>query len=403
MEDLITLQKQLRQDYLHLLTAGAAPLYRDRAEVNRRYQFKLPEGLCCMFLLRAEPKLQGAQVEPGWLAAAEDCLRRFLPRLEGDFETLLLGQKLICLAGSPLDREWVSGIMQEAFQALSALSCPCWFTLGLGRFVTEVSALGESWFSATHAIKYSIRDGLGRIYDGNRQSGIFEGGLTLLTTSEEVALKRLIQEPEPTALEQHIRALFDRKQPQIQKYPVYAYMLSLQLLDAALQTLREIMPVDRKTYELGRDYQQAVDDLPTLEALIRHVTAGVQALCQRYQLYLQGGRSQPLWLTVTYIQEHYTEPLTLEELARVTDRNPQYLSAVFSRACGMSLKAYITALRVEEAQRLLRATALPIGEIAARTGYQDAKYFSRVFQKSTGQSPTDFRQAQQAPPQAERV
>lgn len=388
-----TMQSQLRRDYLYMQINNLPPLHLAREEVNRAYRFSFPEGPLVIFVLWACSKIDGQGFELEWMDAADCYIQKNLRGIPGDFETLIQGRKLYCLLGSTFKPENMTRRLHQLFDGLCSLqpTYSCAWTMGLGKFVEQPSDLNQSLSSAQHALKYSIRDGVGRFYDGNTDCIIYEGALTLMTNSEQLALKRLVQKPSQEAIQAGIQALFREKQAQIRQYPVFAYMLALQILDVALQTLREVMPVDRKTYELSLEYESTVDDIMTQPALLRHTVSGVQGLCERYQLFLGNGRSQPLWLTIAYIQEHYTEHITLNALAGAAGRNPQYISAVFSKNCGISITQYITSLRVEEAKRLLRSTGLPVGEIAARVGYPDAKYFSRVFQRLTGSSPREYR------------
>ena len=388
-----TMTQQLRQDYLYMLVRSLPPLHLSLEKINRAYRFSFPEGSFCIFVLSATSKVHGIFIQYEWMLEAERYIQDHMGDLEGDFETLIQGPKLYCLIGSKLPREEITGRIQALFEGLRELKTTytCAWTIGLGRYVGSFSDLRESLFSAQHAIKYSIRDGVEKFYDGNVDCVIYEGGLTMMAPSEQVTLKRLVQKADSETIEAGIRSIFRDKAEPIRKYPVYAYMLALQILNITIQTLREIMPVDRQTYELSMEYEKIIDDLATLDSLVDHTVIGANALCQRYQMFLKSGKSQPIWLAVNYIQEHYTENITLEELSRVADRNPQYISAVFSKTCGMSLKEYITSLRVEAAKRMLRSTGVPIGEVAANVGYQDSKYFSRIFQKATGKSPREYR------------
>lgn len=388
-----TMKAQLRQDFLYMQVKNLSPLHLTLDKINRSYHFSFPEGSFCIFVLSATSKVHGIIIQYDWMLEAEKYIRTHMEDMGGDFETLIQGPKLYCLIGSSLPREEITNRIRSLFDGLRDLKSTytCAWTMGLGRYVNSFSDIRETLFSAQHAIKYCIRDGVEKFYDGNKDCVIYEGGLTMMTPSEQVSLKRLIQKPDPDSIEDGIRSLFRAKTEQIEKYPVYAYMLALQVLNITIQTLRELMPVDRKTYELSLQSEKMIDDLATLDSLVDHTVSGAQDLCARYQLFLGSGKSQPIWLAITYIQEHYTENITLEELSRVADRNPQYISAVFSKTCGMSLKEYITSLRVEAAKQLLRSTSIPIGEVALNTGYSDAKYFSRIFQKATGKSPREYR------------
>lgn len=386
--------RQLRKDYLYCLYQSVDPMYTEREQVNSIYQFSFPEGICFVFYLWATSKIEGDQITAEQMDDAEQQVHAFGRTLDGDLETLIVGNQIFCLCG--VTREFGPKI-PEALSALlrrvQEIQCmyTCNWTMGVGQFVCQFSALQDSVVSAKHALKNAIVYGGGKLYDGNVPGTIFEGGLTLLTYAEQLTLEQAVQKLRVEEIRQLIQMLFERKRAQIEKYPVFAYMLALQCLYASMQTLRELMPIDRETYELGEAYQQKVDDQATLPALVRHTTAGVLALCSRYQMYLERGKSNPIWLVINYIQEHYTQHITLEELGRCADRNPQYISAVFARECGMSIMDYIASLRIERAKQLLRTSDLMVAEIGRNVGYQDAKYFSRVFQKHVGNSPSAYR------------
>lgn len=92
-----------------------------------------------------------------------------------------------------------------------------------------------------------------------------------------------------------------------------------------------------------------------------------------------------------YIQVHYNESLSLNELGTQFYINPVYLSSLFKKKRGLKLSQYIENVRLEHAKHLLVNTALSIGEISLAVGYSDTNYFGKVFRKSTGFSPLEFR------------
>lgn len=393
---------QLRQDFVRMLVFDTPLPFESYSEINDAYHFSFGEGTYFVLICSARPKITGEPLRAQWLTAATEHIAHFLKPLCYDFETLTLGRRIYCVGSTLLSQAQLS---QKAPELLASLQgrpemYTCQWTLGLGRCVTEFSQLAESVFTAQHALKYSITRGTGKFYDANQQSTTFEGGISLISPAEQLSLQQALQKVDTKALSLQVETLFQNHHAEIQEYPVYAYMLSLQAIQLGMQALRENMPVDRKTYELEQQYERNVDSQTTLAELICHTTQGLCAMAERYQAFLSNGRSRPIWLVIAYIQEHYKDKVTLEDLARCADRNPQYISAVFSRECGISIGEYITSLRVEEAKRLLRATNAPIGDIAQTVGYQDPKYFSRIFRKQTGLYPRAYRQADKAPTEA---
>lgn len=93
-----------------------------------------------------------------------------------------------------------------------------------------------------------------------------------------------------------------------------------------------------------------------------------------------------------YIDHNLANPaLSLAEVAARVNLSPSHFSVVFSRETGETFIEYLTRQRINQARLLLRTTSLRTAEIAERVGYDNPHYFSTVFKKITGQSPTDFR------------
>lgn len=92
-----------------------------------------------------------------------------------------------------------------------------------------------------------------------------------------------------------------------------------------------------------------------------------------------------------YIQEHIREHLTLNEVATVFSISPSYLSSLFTKHVGVNFTEYVNEQKVEEAKRLFRSPKeYRIYEVADMLGYGNAFYFSRVFRKYAGYSPSEY-------------
>lgn len=94
---------------------------------------------------------------------------------------------------------------------------------------------------------------------------------------------------------------------------------------------------------------------------------------------------------LAYIQEHYTENLTLEMLADRFGFSYHYLSAYFSQQMHEGFSDYVTGLRIDKACELLKNPALSIADVSGMVGYSEHSYFCRVFKKVTGKTPSAWR------------
>ena len=92
------------------------------------------------------------------------------------------------------------------------------------------------------------------------------------------------------------------------------------------------------------------------------------------------------------IGEHYSDPeFNISVLADNMHVSLSYLSSQFKQATGSNLISYVTAMRMDYARRLLADRRYSIGEISAMSGYEDAKYFAKLFKKKTGFTPSEYR------------
>ena len=92
-----------------------------------------------------------------------------------------------------------------------------------------------------------------------------------------------------------------------------------------------------------------------------------------------------------YIDLHYKEPLTLEQLADEAHMNKYYLSHSFKREYGVSPINYMISRRIEESKYLLAETDLSMSQIAQLLGFSSLSYFSQVFRKTQDTSPMEYR------------
>ena len=93
-----------------------------------------------------------------------------------------------------------------------------------------------------------------------------------------------------------------------------------------------------------------------------------------------------------YIDLHFKEPLTLEQLSEEAHINKYYLSHAFKKEYGISPIKYMISRRIDESQYLLAETDLSVSQIAQLLGFSSLSFFSQVFRKSLGISPMEFRQ-----------
>lgn len=91
------------------------------------------------------------------------------------------------------------------------------------------------------------------------------------------------------------------------------------------------------------------------------------------------------------VEENYAETASLDNIATQIYLSPCYLSVIFSKETNMTFKDYLIQTRIRKAKELLENTNMKIYEVAKKVGYNDARYFSDLFRRLTGKTPSQFR------------
>lgn len=98
-------------------------------------------------------------------------------------------------------------------------------------------------------------------------------------------------------------------------------------------------------------------------------------------------------LVLQLIAQKYSDPmLSVNSVAEDVHLSPVYLTTAFKEDTGRTVKRVLTDVRIEAAKRLLQSTNLPVAEVAAQSGYDNANYFSKLFRQETGKTPNEFRE-----------
>lgn len=95
---------------------------------------------------------------------------------------------------------------------------------------------------------------------------------------------------------------------------------------------------------------------------------------------------------IRYLRAHFSENITARELEAAAGLSYKYVGTLFKERTGMTIREYQLMLKLKKAETLLCGTEMTMGEIAAETGFYDAFYFSRVFKREKGISPSGFRE-----------
>lgn len=165
------------------------------------------------------------------------------------------------------------------------------------------------------------------------------------------------------------------------------------------------IPLGKATFN---DKQRFISNITSLEGLLSKEDSLSAGYCEHllldilFQIYFENHPEHTLNENfvchdtdvnnaITYINKNLTEKILIDEICRNIGTNASTLNFKFRREFNLSIGQYIVRHRINKARKLLISTSYSVSEIAVRCGFQDVYYFSNVFKKMQGVSPSKYR------------
>lgn len=145
--------------------------------------------------------------------------------------------------------------------------------------------------------------------------------------------------------------------------------------------------MEKKSYPEG---YRSIYKQSTVEQLVIWLTFFQEQLCLFFEEKRRDYKNHIVSNVKKYIHKNVAKRLTLNEVAAVFGISPNYLSQLFKKYNDMGFNEYVTLCKVNEAKHLLTDSNYKVYEVAEMLGFESAFYFSKVFKKVEGVSPTEY-------------
>ncbi len=163
-----------------------------------------------------------------------------------------------------------------------------------------------------------------------------------------------------------------------------------------------VLATAKQVNDLGGNIDIVIPELNSIETILANIST-IEQLKEKTCSILgkalsfrdsqtSGQHTKVIRQAKEYIDQHYMEPdLSLYEIPSQVNLSSSHFSMVFSQETCQTFKEYLTTTRINKAKELLRTSSLSSNDISYQVGFNDPHYFSYVFKKNTGFSPTEFR------------
>lgn len=258
------------------------------------------------------------------------------------------------------------------------------FSLALGPAAGGVGELPACAQTARRAAANRLTEGTGRLLEGIPKPSGLDRDRVLDQYRRQV--ERGMEGLDARVLDEAVEELAQtaRSVPPMQGWEL------LELVTSAGR-LFLLRPEIEGRERLGQKFEEACDrcgrGAELFECLRRLQREQLEGVCQRRH----NDAIRPIRVAKQYVQQHYSQPITLEDVCEEVGFSSSYFSALFKKETGEGFAKYLTRVRMERAKELLQQTSLPVSEICARVGYSDLKHFTQNFKKETNLNPGQYR------------
>ena len=268
-------------------------------------------------------------------------------------------------------------------------------TIGIGNNSPRLCRICDSYKEAVNSLGYKAIVGIGSTIYINDMEPVSRGKLEL-DGKTEAELTAAIKFGPKEKIEKAVAQIMDRmNDAKVHFRQQQAYMLSV--ANSMIQLL-QLYDLDMEAVFNGELKENG--SLEMLPGLQKKEDFSIWLLNTALYIHQAMNRErdntmkQVIREARQYILEHYQEPeLSVEQICRHLHMSPAYFSTMFRKETGKTYVAYLTEVRLDKAVELLNKTDDKTYVIAAKVGYQEQNYFSYVFKKRFGVSPTKFRGA----------
>ena len=171
-------------------------------------------------------------------------------------------------------------------------------------------------------------------------------------------------------------------------------VFNLQIIDILTSLARAAIhggakPID--VFSIHHQYGQELKNIENIREVKKWFGEAIENMLEQVLASHNEQLLRSVQKAIKYIDQHFEQHITLEEISYYVSLSANYFSNMFKKTTGQSFIEYVSRLKIEKSKELLMDLNYTVYQIATAVGYNDARYFSRVFKAAVGKTPTQYR------------
>jgi two-component system, response regulator YesN len=282
--------------------------------------------------------------------------------------------------------EFVNSIVEKLIRAVENETNYS-ITVGVSDPISDLSSLSNGYTQAKSARKFKVFYGCGKLinYKNVISENHFDKKVSINFTKLREYIYLIKREDVNILLEETFNRITE-----IRDYEG-VHTLSLELIVIVSSIYSEICKDVELVYNKKKEYYQQIKYLETIKDIKNWFKFVFGQLMDSVAIMYNSDKNT-ISKALEYIDKNFTEDISLQTISNHVHLSKNYFVNLFKKEMGQSFVEYLTKLRIEKAKILLQNSELKIIDIGMMVGIEDSRYFSKVFKKSTGFTPKEYRE-----------
>lgn len=259
----------------------------------------------------------------------------------------------------------------------------------------NISEIKKIYFQAEEACSYGFYSGLDKVHIYDYSKNMSDDYESIIVTEKDILIKE-IKNHDLAIVSKILEKLFLSIQEGRYFKKKNIENLCVELFELLSQSLRE---PEIQEIDVIKENIKVLREKPKFETINDYrdfVISNFENIMIKYKLADTKNYSVIVINAIKHVKSNYEKDITVEYLAHLVGKTPNYFSHIFKKEYGMSFVQFLNKVRIEKAKEYICYSDLRLYEIAERVGYKDYSYFTQVYKKVEGYPPANLRKGEES-------